>query len=203
VGRVTARRPRVPDVVSLLLNPAALTGGFLVVLVRAFEPAGGRQWLVGGGAVLFTTLLPLGLLFVLKAKGQLSDIEMRVRTERTRVYLWCAGSYALGLAVVLALHAAWQLTALLALLLPTALILTVLNRWWKVSIHTSTLAGLATLGVALFGPGALWFALVVPLAGWARWAAGAHTTGEVFSGIALGSSSAVAGLALAHALGAR
>jgi hypothetical protein len=189
-----------PDMVSLVLNPSLFTGGFFLVLVHRFEPAGPRRWLVGTTAVVFTTLIPLGVLFVLQAMGRLSDIEMRVRSERTLVYLWCAASYALGLVLFVALGTAWPLTALMALLLPSALFLTLLNQWWKVSIHTTTLAGLAALGIALFGTTALPLTLVVPLAAWARWAAGAHTPGELLTGILLGAGSAALGLEAARAL---
>jgi len=200
---MSSRPLRVPDIVSLLLNPSLFTAAFFLMLVQRFEPEGWRRWLVGTIAILFTLLIPLGVLFVLQAMGRLSDLEMRIRSERTPVYLWCAASYAVGLALFVALGTAWPLTALMALLLPSALILTLLNQWWKVSIHTTTLAGLAALGGALFGPGALPFAIVVPLAAWARWAAGAHTPGELLAGIALGVGSAVLGLDAARALAGR
>jgi len=150
--------------------------------------------------VVFTMLVPLGILFALQAVGQLSDIEMRVRSERTRVYLCCAASYSLGLWLFIALGTAWPLTALMALLLPSALVLALLNQWWKVSIHTTTLAGLATLGIGVFGTAALPFVLVVPLAAWARWAAGAHTPGELLTGIVVGAGSGVVGLEAVRAL---
>jgi len=195
------RQPaRVADVLSLLLNPTAITGGFFLVLARRFEPGGPHRWLVGGTAVVFATLLPLGVLFVLRATGRLSDIEMRIRSERTGVYLWCSASYLAGLALLLAINAAWPLTALMALLLPGALALTLLNLRWKVSIHATTLAGLAVLALVLFGYGASPFALLVPLAWWARWAAGAHTSGELLAGTVLGAASAAVGIEAARAL---
>jgi hypothetical protein len=197
---MSRRSRRVSHIVSLLLNPSLWTGGFFLVLVNRFEPAGPRRWLTGSIAVLFTLLMPLGVLFVLQAKGRVSDIEMRIRAERTPVYLWCAASYALGLGLFVELGTAWPLTALMALLLPSALVLTLLNRWWKVSIHAATLAGLSALGIALFGPVALPFALVVPLAVWARWAAGAHTPHELLAGVVVGAGSAVLGLEAALAL---
>jgi len=190
---MSRRPPRTSDIISLLLNPSLLTGGFFLMLVRRFEPSG-RRWLVGSIALVFTVVVPLASLFVLKALGRLSDVEMRIRSERTTVYLSCAVSYAVGLALYVHLGAAWPLTSVMALLLSTALVLALLNQWWKVSIHTTTLAGLATVGMALFGGAALPFVLLVLVAAWARWAAGAHTPGELVSGIALGACSAAAGL---------
>jgi hypothetical protein len=196
---VSGRPLRTSAVVSLLLNPSLFTGGFFIVLVRRFE-SGPRRWLVGATALVFTMLIPLGALFLLRAMGRLSDIEMRIRSERTLVYLWCAASYAIGLVLFVALGTAWPLTALMALLLPSALILTLLNQWWKVSIHTTTLTGLAALGIALFGAAALPLVVIVPLAAWARWAAGAHTPGELVTGIVLGTGAAALGLEAARAL---
>jgi hypothetical protein len=186
-----------------MLNPSLFTGGFFLLLVEYFEPQGTRRWLIGTTALVFTMLVPLGVLFVLEATGRLSDIEMRIRSERTRVYLWCSASYFLGLCLFMALGTAWQLTAVMALLLPSALILSLLNQWWKVSIHTTTLAGLATLGIGVFGVAALPLVLVVALAAWARWAAGAHTPGELLIGIVVGAGSAALGLEAMRVLAGR
>ena len=194
------RASRTARLVSLLLNPSVLTGGFFLVLIHRYEPAGPHQWLIGGIAILFTLLIPIGVLFVFKARGLLSDVEMRDRSERAPVYFACAASYLIGLVLFIAIKVSWPLMALMALLVPSALALAVFNHWWKVSIHTTTLAGLAALGLAFFGPAALLFALVVPLAAWARWAAGAHTVRELTLGVVLGASSAVAAIVVSLAM---
>ncbi len=194
------RRPlRGPEVVSLVLNPSLLTGVFFVILAIRFEPES-RRWELAGWAVLFATVLPITSLFVLRARGLLSDVEMRVRSERQTVYAVCALGYAAGAGLLASMHAAWPLTGLMTLLLPNALLLLLLNRYWKVSIHATTLAGLATAAVILFGPGAFPVIGLVPLAAWARWAAGAHTPGELLVGGGLGTVSAVLGLEAVRAL---
>lgn len=187
---------RTGQVVSLILNPSLWTGGFLVFLAARIEPVGTKQWLVAGLGLTFTGLVPIAILFALKSKGLLSDIEMSVRTERDVVYKTCAGSYALGAAALYSVRAAWPIWGLVALHVPYSLVLAWLNRSLKVSIHTTGIAGVLAAALVLFGFGAWPLTAVLVAAAWGRWAAGAHTLAELASGAAIGFVLTGGGLAL-------
>lgn len=183
---MTAGWARTAKIVSLMLNPSFWTGGFLVFLAVRLEPAGLKRWLFGGLALTFTALVPIGLLFVMKAKGLLSDVEMSVRSERDLVYRACTVSYLVGATALFAAGAPWPMWGLVALHVPYSLLLARLNQRWKVSIHTTGIAGILAAALVLFGTGALPLVLSLIAAGWGRWAAGAHTLGELISGAAIG-----------------
>ena len=111
---------------------------------------------------------------------------MRNRSEREIVYLACAGSYVLGAISLYSIGTAWPVWGLVALHVPYALVLAAANRRWKVSIHTVGLAGVFAAALVLFGIRALPLIGILVLGGWARWAARAHTLGELVGGATIG-----------------
>ncbi len=158
----------------------------LILLAVVFEPAGPNRWIVALLAFLFVTIVPIALLFVLKATGHLNDVEMRNQSEREIVYLACAGSYMLGTVLLFAVRASWPVLGLVALHVPYALVLALINRRWKVSIHAMGLASVFAAALVLFGMPALPLVVVLVFGAWARWAARAHTFGELVGGATIG-----------------
>jgi len=183
---MSAGRSRAAAAVSLVLNPSMWGGGFVAVLAAVFVPPGLVRWIAAALGLVFVAAVPVGLLFALKALGQLSDVEMRVRSERDVVYLWCAVSYGVGAVLLRLVGAAWQVWGLVALHVPYALVIAAVNRRWKVSIHTAGLGGVLAAGLVFFGMRASPLAAALLVGGWARWAAGAHTPGELAAGAAIG-----------------
>ena len=131
-------RPRTTaELVSLALNPSLLTGVFFVMLACQFEPTTASRLCAAGTAVTFATLVPIASLFALVATGRLSDVEMRIRSERDVVYRVCLASYALGALLLVAIGSSWQVWGFMALHVPNTAVLSLLNRRWKVSIHAT------------------------------------------------------------------
>jgi len=184
-GGETAGSP-IGDAISLALNPSLWGGVFVAFLAFRFEPTGGARWLAASLGFVFVALVPVGLLFALKAAGHLSDVEMRDQGERGAVYLACAASYTVGAIALYWLDATWPVWGLVGLHAPYALVLAALNRRWKVSIHTTGLAGLAAAGWVLFGAAALPLVVIPVIGGWGRWAARAHSLAELTWGAAIG-----------------
>lgn len=184
------------DAVSLALNPSAVTGAFFVLLAVAFEPPGPGRLAFAVIAVTFGTVVPLVVLFVLVARRRVSGLEMRLRAERGAVYRWCSAGYALGTGLLFVAGAAWPLWGVMALHVPNTAALALLNRRWKVSVHAMALSGMWVAAILLFGPVALPAGGVVALAAWGRWAAGAHSPGELAAGATLGALLTAVGLAV-------
>jgi hypothetical protein len=177
---------RASDLVSLILNPSVLTGVFFCLLAARSEPPGARRILHDVMGVTFTAVLPLGLLFLLKDRGRLSDLEMSVRSERTLDLGLCTAGYGLGAGLLWIADAPWPLWGLLALHVPNTLLLIAVNRHLKVSIHTMVLTSLAAAAGMFLGAGWLPAALLVPAAAWARWDAGNHSVKELLWGALIG-----------------
>ena len=177
---------RFSDIVSLILNPSLWTAALACFLSAKYEPPGFRRIAFASLAVLVLGIIPVAQLFVLKARGRLSDVGMHVRAEREAIYRLCAAEYGAGALVLLVAGARWPLWGLLAVHVPNTLLLIPINRRMKISIHTMVLASVFAATMIVFGPGAAPLGLAVPAAAWARWDAGNHTPAELAAGILLG-----------------
>jgi hypothetical protein len=180
------RRLRISDIVSLLLNPSAMTGVFFCLLAVKFEPPGFSRLAYASLSVIFTSLIPVGLLFVLKARGKISDVEMSIRSEREYNYLLCAAIYGFGALVLFVSGASWPLWGLLGWHVPNTLVLIVANRRLKVSIHTMVLTSLYVGALFFFGAHTAPLGLVILISAWARWDAGNHSPAELLWGMLIG-----------------
>jgi hypothetical protein len=179
---------RVSDLVSAILNPSVLTGAFFCLLAAHFKPPGteGIAIIVTLIGVFFTAVVPVGLLFLLKALDRLSDAEMSVRSERSRVYGLCAAGYALGAGILWIMGTPWPLWGLLVLHVPNTIVMIIVNHKMKVSIHTMVLTSLSVAALMFFGASWAPAVLLVLAAAWARWDVGNHSLAEVFCGILIG-----------------
>jgi len=177
---------RASDFVSLALNPSVLTAGFFCLLAGQHEPAGPSLIVHDVLGVAFTAVIPVLTLFLLKSSGRLSDLEMRVRSERFLVFGIGAATYGLGTALLWITDAAWPLWGLLAMHVTNSFVLIGANRITKVSVHTMVLTSLGV--AALMFLGKAWFPalLLVPAAAWARWDAGNHSVKELVWGVLVG-----------------
>jgi membrane-associated phospholipid phosphatase len=64
--------------------------------------------------------------------------------------------------------------------------LIIISAFWKISFHTSTLAGALIIMVSIYGPGLFITVPVMIAVGWARVAVRGHTLAQVLAGAALG-----------------
>ena len=177
---------RVSDVVSLVLNPSVMTGVFFYFLAAEYEPR--DAWRVGHIAlsVVFATLVPVGLVFLLKSRGTLRDINMSVRTERERLYLLCTAGYTVGVVLLFFLRAHWTLWGFLACHIPNTLAILAVNCRLKISIHSMVLTGLFVASMIFFGRQTAPVGILVLVAAWARWDAGNHSPTELICGALVG-----------------
>ena len=60
-----------------------------------------------------------------------------------------------------------------------------INLWWKISVHSSSIAALVTVLFVLYGWWAVFSLAVVPLMWWARVVLGQHTIAQVVAGSVL------------------
>jgi hypothetical protein len=174
------------DLVSLLLNPSALTGAFFCLLAARYEPSGVRLVVHDTLGVAFTAVIPVATLFWLKRTGRLLDVEMSVRSERSRVYWIGTATYGLGTALLWITNAAWPLWGLLALHVMNTLVLIGINHRLKVSIHTMVLTSLFVAALMFLGKAWRPAVFLVPVVGWARWDAGNHSVKELVWGVLIG-----------------
>lgn len=192
----------VATVVSYAVNPLILPPlVYGLVLYHVGAPPTDVATGAGIGAG-FLSLVPLAHVGWMRARGEVGSLEIRDRRKRTEPFLGVlgAGLAALLLVGTLDLDGRRLLIALLGCHLVNTSLLLGITRWWKISVHCSSVAGaVATLafvrvhvpgGVmdgAVVGPAVLGtgFVLVAVLL-WARVRSRAHTVGQATAGTALG-----------------
>jgi hypothetical protein len=159
--------------------PVVAAFTFLILLISE-EPS--NLLVLTTISLAFGTVIPLMLLYLLSLKGIIPDIYASERESRTVPFLAAMLSYLLGAVALLAVEAPPIITAVMLCYLGNSLVMTLITLKWKISVHTSGIAGPATALTYSLGIGALFFlGLVIPV-GWARIKLRAYTPAQVLAG---------------------
>ena len=168
---------------SHLFSPAAMA--VWVFSGLAILRPGEADWKALGTALFLFTLLPCAVMVLLRRRG-LEDVYDPEPFLRQRILLMGTACYLAGFLVLAAMDAAPVMTWSAASITVAAAAVRVVDRFWKISIHSvGAAAGVFVLMTA--GGAGLWPLLAAPpLAAWARLRLGAHTVAQVLAGILLG-----------------
>lgn len=184
-------------VISVLFHPMLMPvfGVFLIFNSGhhvAFMPLEAKRvvYLMVG---LTTCILPLSLLPLLYQFGAIKSFQMETPRERLWPVLFTALFYYMGYLLLKRMGLSGMLATFMLSTLATLLIALVITLFWKISLHTIGIAGvagaLAALGLRYGLDVSGWLALLVVAGGLtasARLALGAHTPAQVYAGYALG-----------------
>lgn len=133
---------------SAIFSPLLLgTYGVILVMLLSYltySPARARLIVV---AVTFaaTCLVPVMGIFFLSRVGAVKDAMLNNRTDRTMPYVLCTICY-IGTGIYFAMiHAPIWLVMFMFGGAATLIVLTVVNRWWKISGHAAAMGGLTAM----------------------------------------------------------
>ncbi len=133
-------------------------------------------------ALLILTGIPLAYIQIGMRRGWVSDWELTHRGERPRFIAVSFASDVLALLVLgwgHAPHILWVLALVYACL---GLTMFTISSMWKISLHMVGVSGFSTLLVFVFGAGAWWTFLSLPLVAWARLMRKKHTVAQLIAG---------------------
>ena len=143
-----------------------------------------------------TCAIPVIAIFLLNRLGVVKNPRLNDRADRTVPYIICTICY---LALAIYYHFVNAPIWLSMLMLGGAgalIVLSIVNRWWKISVHAAGIAGIVALLLRMFmagdymSPATQWWLIVsVGLAGMlgsARIWLGRHTLMQVLAGYAVG-----------------
>lgn len=184
---------------SIMLYPLFTTTYLMVAFCALFSeyriPLPAQYWWFAiGGTALFTFLMPMLILLVMKAQGRISDLDISNRRERLVPLIYamvCFSFWCAYLDVVLRVPPFMFWTAVCSVL--AILACTIISRWWKISAHLASMGGVVGMTVGYM----LYFGLVAPgvfagllglvlLLMFARVYLGAHTPLQTVAGFLLG-----------------
>jgi membrane-associated phospholipid phosphatase len=166
-----------------LLNPAL---AFFILIFFASALPLREQLLYYGVAFFFSVVLMLLYIWWLTKRGVVESLDIRVREQRINPMLIGALSYFLGFLAMWGLSAPPLVQGLMFCYAINTLVVALITYWWKVSVHTTAIAG--PLAALLFQFGAILspLLLLVPLVGWSRVFLQRHTLTQVIVGAAIG-----------------
>ena len=137
-------------------------------------------------ALLILTGIPLAYMLIGLRRGWVSDMELTHREERPRFMVVSISSDLLALGLLWWLGAPTMVWALAAVYATLGIFTITITNFWKISMHMIGVSGFATLLVFVFGPGAWWTFLSLPLVAWARLHRKKHTPAQLVAGALLG-----------------
>ncbi len=173
--------------VSAVFSPVVLpVFTFSVLLLPDTTIPLDRKWLIWSVCMLSTTLIISGYVVFLKKSGRVGSLDLDLREERTKPFIVGVASNVVGFIAVYLLDAPPLVTWLMFCYVTNTLLVQVITRRWKVSIHATSIGGAVIAWAFQFGAMiAPWFVLV-PIVGISRVVLHKHTTGQVIVGSLIG-----------------
>lgn len=187
-------RFRLARILSDVLSPPVLAVPIMVIgASHADAPHAWRDLLLYASIAV---LVPLADLLWRLRRGDIDDVHLPERSDRTRAFAVGISCTASALILLVTLDAAPLLVALATAALVQAMVLGVITIFWQVSVHSAMAASLTTVALFVIGSHALTVAPVVPLVGWARLHLDRHTPLQVVIGALVGAGTALTVLGL-------
>ncbi len=145
-----------------------------------------RWWLL---AVAFGSAVPMLFLIYGMRRGSWLDHHVPQREHRILPMIAILASLLLGFGALSLAGAPRPICAVFALLAIQLAVLTLITRWWKISVHTSVATTTVAVAALVGGPLLLAaFAPIAPLTVWTRTHMRAHTLGQAVTGVLIGTA---------------
>lgn len=142
--------------------------------------------IIGSISIFFGGLLPLMICYLWAKKNNL-DVDIPTKEDRIYPLLKVIPSYFLGLILLYFLNAPDIITVLMACYFSITIIVLLISIYWKISLHSMGIAGLAVFMIYIFGVTGLIFSLIIlPSVMWSRLYLKRHTVSQVIMGALLG-----------------
>lgn len=174
--------------VSAVLSPVVLPAfTFSMILIADTTLTTDRKWLVWAVCLLSTTLVISGYVMYLKMSGKVGSLDLDLRQERTKPFIVGLISNCAGFVAVSLLGAPPLVQWLMFCYCTSTLLVQLITRRWKVSIHATSIGGAVVAWAFQFGAAAVapWL-ILVPIVGISRVVLHKHTTGQVIVGSLIG-----------------
>ncbi len=173
---------------SNLFSPVVVAPAAFAILIHETGFPDSNRWILWLIAFVFTALVPVAALIILKKRGMITDLDVSHREQRLPSLVIGLLSYAAAYLFFDWLDAASLPKGLVFCSLINLLVIIAITRYWKISIHAMGLTSpLAALWV-MWNSHILPMAALTALVGTSRVVLKAHTPSQVIVGSVLGFS---------------
>lgn len=174
---------RLARIISHVAHPALVVTLLLVSLPLRVP---GTPWLPALLGALFTTGIPSLALFLMRYRGQVSNLHVTAREQRRPLLVVALVSILIGITLLLVINAPGVVLLDVGLVLAGLLITGAVTLMWKISIH-SAVAAFAFLYAGADSIAGVHLAVVATAAvGWSRIRIDHHTPTQVMAGTVVG-----------------
>jgi membrane-associated phospholipid phosphatase len=171
------------ELLSFMFNPPIVAAPAFLTLILLRKPENSLALI--SIAVIFGSLIPLAILYVLARHGTIPDIWASDRETRVIPFSGAICSYVIGSLALAAMRSPAIITCLMLCYVGNTVVMMLISFKWKISVHASGIAGPLTALIYVVGLTAIPFLLLVVPAGWARLKLKAHTPAQVVAGALL------------------
>lgn len=181
---------RVAEIVSVIFHPMVMPLPVFVLLAMPLM----REDLYSGlqelGIALFFAVVAVALVMVvLRALGLISSFDVHEHRERVVPLIIAALVYFSGFLVARATGVLPSIYSLLFCYATNTLLVALISRFWKISIHTTATSGPLVALVMAYGATVAAGLLIVPIVAVSRVILRRHSWAQVVAGAALGAGS--------------
>ena len=176
------KRKRIARHVSNFLAPATISLPF-ILLVAFYKTSDKLSALIYACITLiFLSLGPLLYIIIGVRLGKLSDIDVSRRSQRVGPFIFGIVSATIGWLVLSLTNGPRNLQTVMIITIFSGIIMMVITLWWKISMHASSLGGVASMLTLLYGAVMLPLFVLLVLVSWSRVAQRRHTIPQVIAG---------------------
>ena len=176
------KRERIARHVSNILAPATISLPF-ILLVAFYQTQDKLSALVFACITLFfLSVGPLLYIIIGVRLGILSDIDVSRRSQRVGPFIFGIISATIGWIILSLTDAPRNLQTVMIITVFSGIIMMVITLWWKISMHASSLGGVATVLTVLYGAVMLPLFVLLIFVSWSRVVLRRHTVSQVIAG---------------------
>ena len=176
------KRIRIARQVSNILAPATISLPF-ILLVAFYQAQNKLSALIYACITLFfLSVGPLLYIIIGVRLGKLSDIDVSRRSQRVGPFIFGIVSVTIGWIFLSLTNGPRNLQTVMIMTVCSGIIMMVITFWWKISMHASSLGGVATMLTVLYGAIMLPLFVLLVLVSWSRVVLRRHTVPQVIAG---------------------
>lgn len=168
------------QIISSILQPQIFTM-YVFIIVTYFITSGNNFFILTLLCLLFAVFLPL-ITALMWIKSKNLDFDISDKNERIFPLLFGALSYLLGVIMLFIAGAPSVITVLMFCYFSNALLIIFITYFWKISLHSMSIAGPTAAMTYVFGYSGLLLGIPLLMVMWSRIYLNKHTPAQVIVG---------------------
>lgn len=172
-------------IISTLFVPPSFTLIVFLIFALTIEETFIKSTFVFLNTFVFGFILPIMMFVIMRKKNLISDNDALIKDQRNIPYLIATIFYLLGLVGLILSEANIISIAFWFCYISNTLITLLINKFWKISVHSMGASGAAAALFFVFGWSSFVMFFIVVLVGWSRIELKCHTLSQVLAGIIL------------------